>query len=397
MKIFGFKMLFILFAIIVVILAILPVYIDPIAKKFVEQEVYPIFANRLKIGSVKVSLLRSMVEFENIELQQPEGFGEGKVLKIKSLKTWVSLLPLLNRHILLQDISITAPEVTIIKTRDNKFNTDYILPKEEKTENEKSEDSNIVDSSTPSAITPTSSEKSSNPFSLHLNKLSINAATITHYDYKIRPNQPVLTLSDLSLHVKDVNYPNKTNTKTIFSFKGTLISDKKNKSPFSCDGDGVVLTTPSHIKANNSIDSLQLADYVYFMPPSQITVESGNASVKSTINTKDDYLNSNHHVDVKNLRLSSAGSNLFGKTFFDLPAAGLMKFLDTTGGGLSFDFEVKGNMNSLKYRLREEFIKQITRSIVKTVGSVVSGSLTAPEKAKDLGFKALDSLKKMFK
>ena len=380
MKVFVFKMFLIIVAIILVILAILPVYFDPIARKIVEQKVYPIFANRLKIGSVKISFLRSMVELEDIELKQPEGFGDGNLLKVKSLQARVALLPFFKNNILLRAITVNNPEVIVIKTRDNKINTDYILA-------EQKEDGKVHEKT---AKTTAPANTAARPFTMNLGSLSINKAAVTLYDYKIRQKQPALMLTDITVEVKDVDNPNNSNTRTRFSINGNITSTQGNKAPFKCAGEGIIFTRPSSITAKNTIENLPLADYAYFMPEAKVTAESGNAWVTSQNNLKDDYLESFHHVDVKNLRLASAGDNLFGKTFFDLPAAGLMRFLDATGGKLSFDFQVKGNIHNLKFKLREEFIKEITKSLVKTIGSAATGTLRVPGKAKD-------SLKQMFK
>ena len=95
-------------------------------------------------------------------------------------------------------------------------------------------------------------------------------------------------------------------------------------------------------------------------------------------------------------RLTGRDKTLLGKTFLGLPAAGLMKVLETTNGSLEFDFQVKGNFDKLKFKLREKIIQQIAGSIAKKVGSLAGNALSTPEKIKDFGFKAKDELNKLF-
>ena len=71
MQKYVFIMLLIFVVLIVAVLSIVPFYINPIAQRIVEQRVYPIFQNRLKIGSVNISLFRWMVELKDVELLQP--------------------------------------------------------------------------------------------------------------------------------------------------------------------------------------------------------------------------------------------------------------------------------------------------------------------------------------
>ena len=130
MKISGFKIFLAIVAIILVILAIVPVYINPIAQRMIEKNVYPIFENRLKIGTVNISLLLWMVELKDIELRQPEDFGDGAMFKAASIKGYFSAIPVLDNQLSLRDISVINPEFTLILTRDEKINTDYVITSE---------------------------------------------------------------------------------------------------------------------------------------------------------------------------------------------------------------------------------------------------------------------------
>ncbi len=131
MKMKGLKILFILIAIVIVvlavILAIIPFYINPIAQRIVAQRVYPIFQNRLKIGSINISLFRWIIELKDVELLQPEGFGKGNLLKAASLQSNFEIVPFFRNHLPFNNITIIKPEFTVIITRDEKINTDYIF------------------------------------------------------------------------------------------------------------------------------------------------------------------------------------------------------------------------------------------------------------------------------
>jgi len=150
------------------------------------------------------------------------------------------------------------------------------------------------------------------------------------------------------------------------------------------------------LTAQSKIENIDLSDYYYYYPDTAVKIDDGNAWVTSKISIKDDYLDSSHHVAVKNLTLTGRDKTLLGKTFLGLPAAGLMKVLETTNGSLEFDFQVKGNFDSLKFKMREKIIQEIARSIAKKVGSLAGSALSTPEKIKDFGFKAKDELNKLY-
>jgi uncharacterized protein involved in outer membrane biogenesis len=398
MKITALKVLLILIAITLVILAILPFYINPIAQKIVEQRVYPIFQNRLRIGSVNISLFRWIVELKDIELLQPEGFGNGCLLKAASLQSNFEIVPFFRNHLPFNNITIIKPEFTIIITRDEKVNTDYIFSS--KTDNpelvaalEKTVTSSVQPEKESS--TPAAPDTSSKLFTLHINNLVVKNGDLTIYNYKTRSQDPTIVLTDLNIEIEDVAVPNTTDVKTAFTLTSSLTSSQ-HKAPLKCSGEGLLFKKKLTLTAQSTIDNIDLSDYYYFYPDTAVKIQDGNAWVTSKISIKDDYLDSSHHVAVKNLKLTSRDKTLLGKTFLGLPAAGLMKVLETTNGSLDFDFQVKGNFDKLKVKMREKIIQEIAGSIAKKVGSLAGNALSTPEKIKDLGLKARDEINKLF-
>jgi hypothetical protein len=392
MKISGLKIILIIAAIILVILAIVPLYINPLAHRLIEQNVYPFFENRLKIGSVNVSLLLWMVELKDIELRQPAGFGDIPMLKASSIKGYFSALPVLNNQLSLRDIAVINPEFTLILRRDEKINTDYIIASKPENPDTKQSAIAIKDKNLTSSVPAESAAK---PFTVTISQLDIKNGTFTMYNQKIRRNDPTLVISDLKITVKDLVSPNAGNTKTTFTISGSLTS-KQNKAPLSGSGEGLFFKKPFALDAKIKIKNIDLSDYYYFYTDTAVKIKDGNAWVDSKISISNDYLDSTHHVDVKNLSLTSGDKTLLGKTFLGLPAAGLVKVLEASQGKLDFDFQIKVNLNNLKFKMRDKIIMEITRSLTQRIGSLAGNALSVPEKAKDLGYKAVDELNKLF-
>jgi len=210
-KIFSFKMLLISVVIILAVLSIVPFYINPIAQRIVEQRVYPIFKNRLKIGSVNISLFRWIVELKDIELLQPEGFGNGNLLTAASLQSNFELLPLFRNRLPFKNVRINKPEFTIIMTRDEKINTDYIFSsKTDSPERRDALEEAVTSSVLPAKESsfPAASENSPEPFTLHINNLVVKDGTFTIYNYKTRSQDPTIVLTELNIKIEDVAVPN---------------------------------------------------------------------------------------------------------------------------------------------------------------------------------------------
>ncbi len=366
MKIFGFKMLLLLVVVfIVAVFAIVPFYINPIAQRIVAQRVYPIFQNRLKIGSVNISLFRWIIELKDVELLQPEGFGKGNLLKAESLQSNFEIVPFFRNHLPLNNITIIKPEFTIIITRDEKINTDYIFSsKTDKTELVDALEKTVTSSVQPvkESSTPVAPQTSSKPFTLHINNLVIKDGTLTIYNYKTRSQDPTILLTELNIEIEDIVFPNTKDAKSSFTITAALTSSR-HKAPINCSGEGLLFKKQLTLTAQSKIDNIDLSDYYYFYPDTAVKIKDGNAWVTSKISIKDDYLDSTHHVTVKNLKLTGRDETLLGKTFLGLPAAGLMKVLETTNGSLDFDFQVKGNFDKLKVKMREKIIQEIAGSV----------------------------------
>jgi uncharacterized protein involved in outer membrane biogenesis len=402
MKIPGLKIIFMLIAIVIVvlaaILAIIPIYINPIAQRIVEQKVYPIFQNRLKVGSVNISFFRWLIELKDVELQQPEGFGEGNLLKIASLQSNFEISPFFRNHLPFGNIEIIKPEVTLIITRDEKINTDYIFPKKTGS----SERGDAVEATAASSVppakespAPAATDTSSWSFSLDINNLSIKDGILRIYNYKTRSQDPTIVLTELNIEIEDIVFFNTKDTKSSFTITAALTSSQ-HKSPLNCSGEGLLFKKQLTITAQSKIDNIDLSDYYYFYPDTAVKIQDGNAWVTSKINIKDNYLDSTHHVSVKNLKLTGRDRTLLGKTFLGLPAAGLMKVLEASNGSLEFDFQVRGNFDKIKVKLREKIIQQVAESLAKKVGSLAGNALSTPEKINDFGFKAKDELNKLY-
>lgn len=398
MKKTGLKIFLFLMGVLVVAFAVLPFFLNPIVQKIIEQKVYPLFGNRLTVAEVSISLFRRMAELKEVALLQPDGFGSGHLLKIASLKGYFSLMPLLNNHLSLRDITITKPVVTLILTRDKKINTDYILPqqpRENAAYTTTDSHSAAVQAHNNLLAAPAVTATAKKIFTVVINQLTIVDGTYIMYDQRIRSRDPTLVIADLKITLKDIAMPHAQAPPSAFALTASLTSPQ-HTSPITCNGEGRFFTKPLFLNAQSKIDNIDLSDYYYFFPETAIKIQEGKAWVTSKIHINDQYLDSTHHVEVKNLVLTSKDQTLLGKTFLGMPATGLINVLEATNGALDFDFQVKVKLSDLKFKMRDTIISEITKSVTKKIGALAGNALSTPEKIKDYGYKAKDGLKKLF-
>jgi len=80
----GLKILLTVIAVILICLIGLQIGISPLAKKIVSQKVSPLFGDKLKIGSIGISIFRGSLIIKDIKLLQPPGFSKKKLSGSKS-------------------------------------------------------------------------------------------------------------------------------------------------------------------------------------------------------------------------------------------------------------------------------------------------------------------------
>ncbi|HBE79096.1 MAG TPA: hypothetical protein DDW65_15180, partial [Firmicutes bacterium] len=199
----GLKILLSIIILILVIAAILPVFINPIADALVKQQVAAIFGHKLKIGSVSVSFLTgAVVKINQIELAQAPGYGKGNMLLADDIKVRVALSPLFKKQLVIQDITIVRPQIKIIQYRNGNMNLDYYLD-----------------------LFSGNSSKASNgsDFIVKLNRFNLRDGKISFSSYTIsRDHQPTLVLTKTNLSLKQLIIPNPDKLATRFYFSALL-------------------------------------------------------------------------------------------------------------------------------------------------------------------------------
>ncbi len=92
----GLKLLLVMLLLIMAALTILPFFINPIAETLVKGQIRELFGDKLKIGSVHVSLWTgATVTIRQIQLAQPPGYRQGDLIKADAINIRVALRPLL--------------------------------------------------------------------------------------------------------------------------------------------------------------------------------------------------------------------------------------------------------------------------------------------------------------
>ncbi len=328
---------------ILLIITILPSFLSPIATVLVKQQVTAEFGDKLKIGSIKVSLFPgAVVKVNQISLAQAPDFGKGNLLQAKGLNLRVALIPLLHKQLVITNITVIQPEIEIIQYQNGDMNLDYYLTRF-------------------SGNTPLVSAWESG-FPIRLDRFNLVNSKIIFKSYAIsHSHQPTLVFRRANLILKNLVLPNPDKMATDFS--GSSLIGSSHPAEVSFYGTGLFGCKKLSFTAKSRITGLFLADYSYLVPSSTVTVKSGQATISSDLKCHNDYLNSYHHVAIKRLQLTPKNGHTFSRVLIGAPANLLLNRIQKGHGKLNFDFALSDRLTDLRTNVRFRIIESIAKSL----------------------------------
>ncbi len=355
--------------------AIGPLLLNPIATLLVKERVAAEFGDKLHIGSARVSFFNgTVVQVNQIALAQAPGFGKGNLLQAQSIHLRVALLPLLQKQLVIKNITVLKPKIEMIQYKNGDMNIDYYLTKFNR-------NASLV-----------SSQESAIP--VRLDRFNLVNSKITFKSYAISHGyQPTLVFTRANLTLNNLVLPNPD--KVASDFSGSALIGTSRPAQINFYGTGLFGGNKLSFSAKSRINSLHLADYAYLVPDSKASVKSGLASINSDMNCHNDYLNSYHHVVIKRLELAPKNGRAFTGTLMGAPAHLLIKGIQDGKGSLNFDFTVSGRLTDLRVNAKFRIIQAVAKSLrdkldLGKIGNAVSSTV------KNSGNKVVDALKGLF-
>ena len=177
----------IIVAVIVVILAILPLLIDANSfKPRVQDELTKALGRPVAIGDLDASIYSGGITAKNITIAEDQAFGQQPFIQAQALKIGVEILPLvLSKKVKIQSLTLQSPEVHLLQDQSGKWNFASLGGQKD------------TKSSHPGTETSSGDEVS-------VNKLDIEGGKITIG----KVGEPLRTYSDVGLKATDLSYTN---------------------------------------------------------------------------------------------------------------------------------------------------------------------------------------------
>ncbi len=265
-------------AVIVVILAILPLLIDANSfKPRVQDELTKALGRPVAIGDLDASIYSGGITAKNITVGEDPAFGQQPFIQAQALKIGVEILPLiLSKKVKIQSLTLQSPEVHLLQDQAGKWNFASLGGQKD------------TKSSRPGTETSSGDEVS-------VNKLDIEGGKITIG----KVGEPLRTYSDVSLKASDLSYSN------AFPFEVTAktpgngsLNIKGSAGPINQQDSSA---TP--LQADITVKNLDLATTGFTDPKSGV---AGSADFTGKVKSNGTEIDSGGDITIKNGKFAPA-------------------------------------------------------------------------------------------
>ncbi len=114
--------------VLIVLLAAIRLILPVAAVKIANRKLPELLNTEASLGSLKLGLLSGYVAIRDLRIAQPEGFGEGDLLRVPELRVKVSLASLFSSPLIVEEVALTDWEVNVVKNRDGMMNVEKLSP-----------------------------------------------------------------------------------------------------------------------------------------------------------------------------------------------------------------------------------------------------------------------------
>jgi len=356
---------------------LLNLYLDPIVTSLFRQQIGTLFDQNLSIDSIHLSLWQGSLILNKVSLKQPKNFGTGSMIAADHIKIRLKLLPLFQKQLLINSITLVRPHVHWVQKLYGATNFEYYTQR-------------LRQASQPAAA----ASQSSKPLSIDLKKLSIIDGTLSFSSPRIAAKQPAFTLKDIQIRITDFQLPNPGKNPAQFHIKGTM--DTPHPGRFECSGKGIFFGETLEFSAKNRFTEIHLPDYGYLYPQSQLTVIDGNASIEGNIHCRNNYITSTQQVNITGLKVVSAKKNVITRSIMGISANTFIQLLNDNHQNLKFQFEVQGPTSQLKIHLKENITRAVLKSLNRKLGLNKDTLPQLPNTLQESGRKLKNKLNSLF-
>lgn len=122
------KIPLIIILVLIVLTFVIRLALPLVAVRIANHKLPELLNTEATVGSLHLRLLSGGVSIRDLRIAQPEGFGEGDLLRVPEARVRVKLFSLLSGPLTVEEVVCTDWEINLVKNRKGVMNTDVLLP-----------------------------------------------------------------------------------------------------------------------------------------------------------------------------------------------------------------------------------------------------------------------------
>ncbi len=338
------KRFFIVIGILVILAFIAQLLAAPYVKNMVIKGLKKSLGVDVTIGDCAVSVLKRKVILDDVTVLNPEK-KDDYLLKAKEITVNFYLLPSLFNKYILDNITMTGPEVILYLDEAGKLK----VPQLKKGDGAKKTGE------------------------LVFKRFSIRNGNFKFIDEKVSKPATITQFSSIDCEiVNSISLSDRT-VITSINAKG----DIEGQGKFSVDGKGRFVEKPMSFDGNIKIESLPIPKFsVYYSKFLPVKVSKGNLFIDTKAGCDKGGLDVKSDVSIKDLELEPIGDPT-QTVFFELKTSDVIAFLKDENGTVKFSFRISGDLSKPEFNWGAEMGKALTNAMIK---SFTDGVLRNPAK-----------------
>ena len=114
--------------VIIFLLAAIRLAAPPLAVRIANKKLPGIIGTEASIGGIKLKLSRGYLSLRDIRVSQPDGYGEGLLLKIPEVYVRIKLASLLHPPLTIEEVALNDAVANVIKDKGGRLNLEALIP-----------------------------------------------------------------------------------------------------------------------------------------------------------------------------------------------------------------------------------------------------------------------------
>ena len=345
------KRFFIVIGILVILAFIAQLLAAPYVKGLVIKGLKESLGVDVTIGDCAVSVLKRKVILDDVTVLNPDR-KDDYLLKAKEISVDFYLLPSLFNKYILNNITMTGPEVILYLDEAGKLK----VPQFKKGDGAKKGGE------------------------LLFKRFAIENGNFKFIDQRV--SKPATITQFTSINCEVVN--------SVSLSDGTIITsvnakgDIEGQGKFSVDGKGKFIEKPISFDGNIKIENLPIPKFsVYYGAFLPVKVNKGNLFIDTKAGCDKGNLDVKSEVSIKDLDLEPIGDPN-QTVLFELKTADVISFLKDENNTVKFSFEISGDLGKPDFKWGAEMSKALRGAVLKSFTDGVIRLLKTPGKAEEV-------------